>query len=232
LCSTSSCSSCNTTWRQVSPSRRHTRTLSLQGYLSPSDDLFDWMQADLVDRAFTEPVCGDGTCEWSPEEYTGFGRFGCIDDCNGYLKTSKITVDLKPLYNASQAVLGWDLRKSTTVGATTDFKWNIWSETAAENVWRKDPDRSSPRAPRSRSSAAPPPPPAVPPSSGAAALWHVGECERGVDRPPSAPLVRKMSGGRTSTRSARVRPAPAPPLCRRRRSSCHFPLRPRTLGGS
>jgi hypothetical protein len=42
------------------------------GYLSSPDVLFDWLQADIVERAFTEPVCGDGTCEWSPEEYPGY----------------------------------------------------------------------------------------------------------------------------------------------------------------
>lgn len=109
-----------------------------EGYLSSSDDVFDWMQSELVDRAFTEPVCGDGTCEWSPEEYPGFGRFGCIDDCNRYLKTSKITVDLQPLYNASQKVLGWDLEKIDHRGRVPEFKWNVWSETMGDYLLEED----------------------------------------------------------------------------------------------
>ena len=108
------------------------------GYLSSADDLFDWLQAQVVERAFTEPVCGDGTCEWSPEEYPGFGRFGCIDDCNRYLYTTKITVDLQPLYNASQRMLGWDLKNVNHRGRVPGFTWNIWSDTMGAYLLEED----------------------------------------------------------------------------------------------
>jgi hypothetical protein len=111
-----------------------------EGYLGSSDELFDWLQAEIVDRVFTEPVCGDGTCEWSPEEYPGFGRFGCIKDCNRYLQTTKITVDLKPLYNASRdaKIMGWDLSKVNHLGRVPDFKWNIWSDTMGAYLLEDD----------------------------------------------------------------------------------------------
>ena len=35
------------------------------GLLSSANYLFDWLQEDIAERAWTEPVCGDGTCEWS-----------------------------------------------------------------------------------------------------------------------------------------------------------------------
>jgi len=107
-------------------------------FLSSSDDLFDWLKTQMVERAFSEPVCGDGTCEWDPDEYPGFGRFGCIDDCNRYLYTTKITVDLQPLYNASQRMLGWDLKKVNHRGRVPGFTWNIWSDTMGAYLLEED----------------------------------------------------------------------------------------------
>ena len=108
------------------------------GLLSSANDLFDWLQEEIAERAWTEPVCGDGTCEWSPEEYPGFGRFGCIADCNRYLYTTQITVDLLPLYNASQRMLGWDLTKVNHRGREPQFKWNIWSDTMGAYLLEHD----------------------------------------------------------------------------------------------
>ena len=108
------------------------------GFLLSTGEIYDWLQSDIVERAFTEPVCGDGTCEWSPDEYPGFGRFGCIDDCNRYLYTTKITVDLQTLYNASQPMLGWDLKKVNHRGRVPGFTWNIWSDTMGEYVMKED----------------------------------------------------------------------------------------------
>jgi len=103
-----------------------------------SDALFRWLQAEIVERAFTEPVCGDGTCEWSPEEYPGFGRFGCIADCNRYLYTTKITVDLQPLYNLSQRMLAWNLKGVDHRGRVPGFKWNVWSHTMSDFILAED----------------------------------------------------------------------------------------------
>ena len=67
----------------------------------------------------------------------------------------------------------------------------------------------------------------MPPPPEAGPLRHVRRRLPAGAGPPSAPLERRMPGGRTSMRSARVRRAPAPPRCRRRRSSCHAPRFPR-----
>jgi len=105
------------------------------GAISGPDDLFDWLQADIVDRGWDEPVCGDGTCEWDSNEFPGFGRFGCIEDCGRYLFTSKITVDLQVLFDAAAKVLDWNLKKVDPLrqyaaqGRTPGYRWNIYSYT-------------------------------------------------------------------------------------------------------
>jgi hypothetical protein len=103
-----------------------------------ADDILDWLQEEVVDRGWDEPICGDGTCEQDGSEYPGFGRFGCIPDCGRYLYTTKITVDLQTLYQASAKTLGWDLRKVATEGRTPGFTWNIYSYTMDDFLLEKD----------------------------------------------------------------------------------------------
>jgi len=110
---------------------------SLGSLVSP-DDLLDWLQNDFVDRAWDDPICGDGTCEFDGQEYPGFGRFGCIPDCGRYLFTTKITVDLQVLYNASRKVIDWNLVNIDTRGRTPDFKWNIYSYTMDDFLLAED----------------------------------------------------------------------------------------------
>ena len=98
---------------------------------------------------------------------------------------------------------------------------------AAENAWRKDPDRLSAQAPRSHSSAFHTRRPPCLRRPKRARFRHVWRRLPAGAGPPTAPLERRMLGGRTSMRSARVRRAPAPPRCRRRRSSCLAPRFPR-----
>jgi hypothetical protein len=102
------------------------------------DDIYDWLQEEIVDRAWDEPICGDGTCERDGSEYPGFGRFGCIPDCGRYLYTTKITVDLQTLYQAAAKTLNWDLRKVETGGRTPGFTWNIYSYTMDDFLLEKD----------------------------------------------------------------------------------------------
>ena len=54
------------------------------------------MENALIAKIFTDPICGDGVCD-SPEEYAGFGRFGCVADCGKYLDTTTITIDLQDI---------------------------------------------------------------------------------------------------------------------------------------
>ena len=118
------------------------------GLLTSPDDLYDWLQSDIVDRGWSEPVCGDGTCEYDGAEFPGFGRFGCIRDCGRYLFTSKITVDLQTIYNASAKMLavqgddpnkvGWDIKKMMLSDRKPNFKWNIWSDTMGDFLLEED----------------------------------------------------------------------------------------------
>lgn len=121
--------------------------LSDTGKISNIDEIFDWLQADIVDRGWDEPICGDGTCEWDGNEYPGFGRFGCIRDCGRYLFTTKITVDLQTLYNASAKMLnvqdptlknGWNLNNVNDRGRKPNFKWNIYSYTMGDFLLAED----------------------------------------------------------------------------------------------
>ena len=121
--------------------------LSDTGKLTSADDIFDWLQSDIIDRGWDEPICGDGTCEWDGNEYPGFGRFGCIRDCGRYLFTTKITVDLQVLYNASAKMLnvqnrqlknGWNIQNVDDRGRKPNFKWNIWSDTMGDFLLAED----------------------------------------------------------------------------------------------
>ncbi len=60
-----------------------------------------------------------------------------------------------------------------------------------------------------------------------AARGVIAQARPATSARPVRLLERKMPGGRTLTRSAQVRRDPAPPRCRRRRSSCLAPRRPR-----
>jgi len=44
-----------------------------------SAGIFEWLEGTVGD-IWTDPVCGDGTCE-APFEYPSYGRFGCRADC-------------------------------------------------------------------------------------------------------------------------------------------------------
>jgi hypothetical protein len=108
------------------------------GCVSSADTILDWLQTDFVDRAWDDPICGDGTCEWDGQEYPGFGRFGCIPDCGRYLFTTKITVDLQVLYNASSKAINWNLLKVDPRGRSPNFKWNIYSDTMGDFLLAED----------------------------------------------------------------------------------------------
>lgn len=50
------------------------------------EDIYLWLQG-LLDNTWSDPVCGDGTCEF-PYEFPSYGRFGCQADC-GRLATTE-----------------------------------------------------------------------------------------------------------------------------------------------
>jgi hypothetical protein len=115
--------------------------------LTRADDFYDWLEGSLIDPIYEDPACGDGICD-SPDEYPGFGRFGCIPDCGRYKKTTLATVVLEDYFEYSKSVLGsfhadngkasvWDM--STVIDKEKDihpdFRWNIWSDTMQDYIF-------------------------------------------------------------------------------------------------
>jgi hypothetical protein len=53
--------------------------------------LAPWVES-FTARIFTDPKCGDGICESSPEEFpSGFGLYGCREDCGTYSNLTQVT---------------------------------------------------------------------------------------------------------------------------------------------
>ena len=72
---------------------------------------------------------GDGICSM-PEEYAGFGRFGCIKDCGRFKNTTKIYINMQDFFDQVKMVDRWDVSKTAPVLARPNprFSYNIWSE--------------------------------------------------------------------------------------------------------
>ena len=115
--------------------------------LTRSDDFYDWFEGQAIDRIFDDPACGNGVCE-GPDEYPGFGRFGCIPDCGRYSKTTKITVSLEDFFEYSKSQTGdfhedfakashWDMSQMIDKARDIhpDFRWNIWSDTMGDYIF-------------------------------------------------------------------------------------------------
>jgi len=115
--------------------------------LTRSDDFYDWLKATSISRIFSDPACGDGVCD-SPDEFPGFGRFGCIPDCGRYKKTTKINVKLEDFFEYSKSqtnamhpdnskMSNWDftpiLDKSKEI--YPEYRWNLWSDTMGEYIF-------------------------------------------------------------------------------------------------
>ena len=110
--------------------RAHLGDLDAEAFtVNMPDDILEWVDSTLVGGAFEDAQCGNGQCE-SPQEYPGFGRFGCEDDCGKYKKTSRIMVDFGTIDRAS-AALGWDWSK-VPKREKPIFTYNIWSETMGD----------------------------------------------------------------------------------------------------
>ncbi len=114
--------------------------------LTRGEEFYDFV-GNIVDRTFSDPACGDGVCE-SPDEFPGFGRFGCIPDCGRYKKTTKATVKMEDFFQYSKSVTGafhpdngkaseWDLSGiiDKTKDIHPDYRWNIWSDTMEDYIF-------------------------------------------------------------------------------------------------
>ena len=72
---------------------------------------------------------GDGLCAL-PEEYAGFGRFGCVKDCGRFPNTSKIYISMQDFFDQLKSNDRWDMTKASSIVARPNpkFSYNIWSE--------------------------------------------------------------------------------------------------------
>lgn len=111
-------------------------------YMPGDQNFYDWMTS-TVKTIFTPKNCGDGTCD-APEEYPGFGPFGCIPDCGVFQQRTPIRVDFKPAWKMSP---GGNNVENVVIGegdkVDVKFKWNVWSETMGDYLLSKDTDQEA-----------------------------------------------------------------------------------------
>ena len=109
----------------------------MTGTIPTNTMFYDWLGGVVTDM-FPTTVCGNGICE-SPEEYPGFGRFGCVSDCGRYLQTTPIRIDVVPAWKSKPG--GLDL-PGFVIGsgdnANVNFSFNIFSETMQQYLLATD----------------------------------------------------------------------------------------------
>ena len=109
----------------------------------PTDILFyDWF-GGVVNSMFPSALCGNGICE-SPEEYPGFGRFGCVSDCGRYLQRTPIRIDVTPAWKSKPGGLvvpGFVIGSGDNVNV--NFSFNIYSETMNDYLFSEDVTQTS-----------------------------------------------------------------------------------------
>uniref|UniRef100_A0A6T8N7Q9 C2 domain-containing protein n=1 Tax=Hemiselmis andersenii TaxID=464988 RepID=A0A6T8N7Q9_HEMAN len=116
-------------------------------FISSENDIYDWLDQKLFSQIFTEPQCGDGFCERDKGETEGFGRFGCIEDCGRYLKTTQLTIKLEDWVQSTKTSLVADetadsfLKLDLTKMKRTlnpEYRFNIFSETMRDYIFAQD----------------------------------------------------------------------------------------------
>lgn len=107
------------------------------GVLSSTQELYDWLSDALVSNVFIDPVCGDGRCE-APDEYPGFGRFGCVADCGSFDNVTVLSLELMTFLQSQPN--GIDLGTLASLQGQPDpgFSYNIYSETMGDWLWADD----------------------------------------------------------------------------------------------
>ncbi|EKX32754.1 hypothetical protein GUITHDRAFT_121057 [Guillardia theta CCMP2712] len=112
--------------------------LGSTGFLSTSEDFYSWFRG-IAQVVFSDPVCGDGTCD-GPDEYPGFGRFGCIKDCGKYKNVTSLTITLEDVVKRSSSELGISLKDSELEAdaSRVRFFYNIYSETMGDFLLESD----------------------------------------------------------------------------------------------
>ncbi|EKX33173.1 hypothetical protein GUITHDRAFT_120654 [Guillardia theta CCMP2712] len=112
--------------------------LGSTGFLSTSEDFYSWFRG-IAQVVFSDPVCGDGKCD-GPDEFPGFGRFGCIKDCGKYKNVTSLTITLEDVVKRSSSELGISLKDSELEQDTSRvrFFYNIYSETMGDFLFESD----------------------------------------------------------------------------------------------
>mmetsp|Transcript_53306 Transcript_53306/g.111239 ORF Transcript_53306/g.111239 Transcript_53306/m.111239 type:complete len:338 (-) Transcript_53306:4223-5236(-) len=107
-----------------------------KGNLNADADFYNWLSATVLD-IFKPTVCGNGVCE-GPDEYPGFGRFGCQEDCGRHFNRTTLRIDLAPVWEAPSGPLA-ELRGRAVFGAGTSlpvgFSYNVYSETMRDYIF-------------------------------------------------------------------------------------------------
>eukprot|EP00282_Hemiselmis_andersenii_P034297 CAMPEP_0169474338 /NCGR_PEP_ID=MMETSP1042-20121227/26204_1 /TAXON_ID=464988 /ORGANISM="Hemiselmis andersenii, Strain CCMP1180" /LENGTH=378 /DNA_ID=CAMNT_0009588363 /DNA_START=27 /DNA_END=1160 /DNA_ORIENTATION=- len=112
------------------------------GVLNDAEEFYEWFGVNVLNRVYVDEVCGDGLCE-SPNEYTGFGRFGCLKDCGRYDNTTRIYVNLQDWVADTSS--SWNILNTDPILQRENpyFKWNIWSETMQGFMLEEDSNQTS-----------------------------------------------------------------------------------------
>eukprot|EP00960_Hanusia_phi_P063281 765436-Hanusia_phi.AAC.4 len=113
------------------------------GVLQNSQQFYSLFSDLIVQTIFSDPICGDGVCD-SPDEFPGFGRFGCSQDCGPYRNITRVQVDLKDIIGTSAETIGGDVSSlPDIVGANkAGFKYNIYSESVQDFLFQEDQNPS------------------------------------------------------------------------------------------
>eukprot|EP00897_Mesotaenium_endlicherianum_P009508 jgi/Mesen1/8586/ME000005S08552 len=73
-------------------------------------DIYDWINNTILQTIYTDPDCGNGICSY-PEEFPGFGRFGCIADCGVLTNVTPVNIKFTTDFQSEdeQKEASWNL---------------------------------------------------------------------------------------------------------------------------
>lgn len=91
---------------------------------SSTQDIYDWINGTLLDGIYTDPVCGDSICS-RPQEFEGFGPFGCTADCGPLKQVTSISVHMSTNFQSQL-----DVSLSS---------WNLCMTSPANLCWFQEP---------------------------------------------------------------------------------------------
>lgn len=83
---------------------------------SSEDQVLAFLGNKVLTPSWTDPVCGDGSCE-GPWEFPAWGPFGCRADCGSNPNTTKVLVTLSADFSGHPALGAATLRDQVS--------WNL-----------------------------------------------------------------------------------------------------------